>query len=439
MASERITVGDYIVIKKQNYQKLHKFNKANSSVNIGRDNVNLNGIDGCEYFSVFRMSAKTNKRNREFDLELTQEAVDLKSEIDVKISGIDNRNIVDNGLSQKLTAAEINELKSDALKASDIVETLITNSNTFHDKTEFSQEKYLRKKEKKYFEFIQILRPNLRLISEILYKLEPTKIQGIRIDTLSQIITLCNINSDGNHILYDSGSNGLLAAALLSAIGEQTKGKLIHMHPGNMSQKLALMAMNFSDEQSDRCISVNVYSALRQYYQGCDTNSNGTIYKTQNNEENKLKRKLEEDVVDHGNKMAKYDVSADDIKNDINDIEKSIQSEPKKPKWHFANITASKLLSEKADSLVIACKEDPQNIFYELSTFVKPGRPFVIYYSVAEPLQQLYMSLKMQSNVAALKLTCNWMRNYQILPERTHPEVMMNNGGGFLLSGYMLK
>ncbi|XP_068628566.1 tRNA (adenine(58)-N(1))-methyltransferase non-catalytic subunit TRM6 isoform X2 [Battus philenor] len=385
------------------------------------------------------MSAKTNKRNREFDLELTQEAVDLKSEIDVKISGIDNRNIVDNGLSQKLTAAEINELKSDALKASDIVETLITNSNTFHDKTEFSQEKYLRKKEKKYFEFIQILRPNLRLISEILYKLEPTKIQGIRIDTLSQIITLCNINSDGNHILYDSGSNGLLAAALLSAIGEQTKGKLIHMHPGNMSQKLALMAMNFSDEQSDRCISVNVYSALRQYYQGCDTNSNGTIYKTQNNEENKLKRKLEEDVVDHGNKMAKYDVSADDIKNDINDIEKSIQSEPKKPKWHFANITASKLLSEKADSLVIACKEDPQNIFYELSTFVKPGRPFVIYYSVAEPLQQLYMSLKMQSNVAALKLTCNWMRNYQILPERTHPEVMMNNGGGFLLSGYMLK
>ncbi|XP_013166651.1 PREDICTED: tRNA (adenine(58)-N(1))-methyltransferase non-catalytic subunit TRM6 isoform X1 [Papilio xuthus] len=438
MSRNFISIGDYIVIKKQNYKKLHKFNKTNSCVNIGRDNVNLNGIDGCEYFSVFRMLPR-NKKNREYDLELSQETIDLKNEIDVKVSGTDNRNIFDDGRSQKLTPEEINDLRSDSSRASDIVETLITNSKTFHNKTGFSQEKYLRKKEKKYFEYIQILRPNLRMITEILYKLDPSKIQGIRMDTLSQIITLSNINSEGNHILYDSGSNGLLAAALLSAIGEQSTGKLIHMHPGNMSQKLALMGMNFSIEQLDRCVSVNVYSALRQFYQGCDTNSNDVLNK-ESIEGHNLKRKALENLNGHKNKVTKIEDDTDvkSNKSNVSDNDNE-EYEPKKPKWHFLNITASKLLSEKADSLVIACKEDPQNIFNELSSFVKPGRPFVVYYNVAEPLQNLYMTLKSKGNVAALKLTCNWMRNYQILPERTHPEVTMDNGGGFLLSGYIFK
>lgn len=29
--------------------------------------------------------------------------------------------------------------------------------------------------------------------------------------------------------------------------------------------------------------------------------------------------------------------------------------------------------------------------------------------------------------------------SFQVLPDRTHPEVMMNNASGFLLSGYVLK
>ena len=28
-----------------------------------------------------------------------------------------------------------------------------------------------------------------------------------------------------------------------------------------------------------------------------------------------------------------------------------------------------------------------------------------------------------------------WLRNYQILPERSHPEVLMSCGGGYILSG----
>ncbi|XP_063386801.1 tRNA (adenine(58)-N(1))-methyltransferase non-catalytic subunit TRM6 [Cydia fagiglandana] len=439
-----IRVGEYIVIQKQNYRKLHKFNKTDSCINIGRDSVNLTGIEGCRFQSVFKLIPKGGKRTKEFSVQLTEEAGDLKDEINVKTSGTDNRNITDDGQSQKLSYSEIEELRNDAKKASDIVETLISNSNTFSNKTEFSQEKYLRKKEKKYFEYIQILKPNLRMISEIMYKLEPGKIQNIRIDTLSQIITAVNIQSEGVHLLYDSGSNGLLAAALLSAIGESNDGKLIHMHPGNMSQKQALLAMNYKEEQSSRCISVNIYSVLRQFYQGCDTHD--TNEKT---EHNSLKRKAESPEIQ--SKIPKLEENVQENIETKPDTEEKVTDnsetkenddkpkEFKKPKWHFDNITSAELLKGKVDSLVIACKEDPQNLFDELVQFVKPGRPFAIYYTVAEPLQKMYMNLKIRSNVAALKLSCNWMRNYQVLPDRTHPEVMMNGASGFLLTGYVLK
>lgn len=427
-----IKIGDYIIIQKQNYKKLHKFNKPNSSITLGRDNVNLNGIEGRLYFSYFKLNSSSNKRNREYTVEYTEETITLKDEIDIKVSGNDNRNILDDGHSQKLSAADIEVLKSDANKASDIVETLIINSNTFHNKTEYSQEKYLKKKEKKYFEYIQILKPTLRLVADIMYKLEPTKIQQLRLDTLSQIITLSNIQSEGVHLLYDSGSNGLLEAALLGAIGEQTEGKLVHMHPGNMSQKQALLALNFREEQLKRCISANVYSALRQFYQGSDTNSNG---KDRSQEENPLKRKIEEDP-EINRKVAKIesslastatfeksniisvDLQAKEQNTDVMKINEPTEiktlPEPKKPKWHFDNIEASELLKNKVDSLVIACKEDPQNIFKELVNYVKPGRPFVIYYPVVEPLQNLFLALKPQCTVSALKLTCTWMRNYQV-------------------------
>lgn len=412
MEHDTINVGQYIIIQRQNYKKLHKLNKGSSCISLGKDNVDLTGIEGCRYFSVFKMIPKCMKKNRLYSLELAAEAVDLKQEIDIKSSGTDNRNIIDDGRSQKLSAAEIEDLKCDSNSASDIVGTLISNSNTFHNKTEFSQEKYLKKKEKKYFEFIQIRRPNLRFISEIMYRLDPNKIQGIRMDTLSQIITLANIKSDGNHLLYDSGSNGLLAAALLSVIGHKTQAKLLHMHPGNMSQKQALLAMNFDQEQLERCISVNIYSALRQFYQGCDLNESDTDTKVSHD-----RKRKEEYSTEPKSKIPKLDNQSENNDLLINEIQEcndiTIDDKPKKPKWHFDNIAAAKILTDKMDSLVIACKEDPLNVFNELMPFIKPGRPFVVYYNVAEPLQYLYMTLKSQSNVAALKLTCNWFRNYQ--------------------------
>ena len=53
---------------------------------------------------------------------------------------------------------------------------LVENSKTFQIKTEFSQEKYLNKKEQKYGEWVEILRPNIRLLAKFFYQEDPTKV-----------------------------------------------------------------------------------------------------------------------------------------------------------------------------------------------------------------------------------------------------------------------
>lgn len=55
----------------------------------------------------------------------------------------------------------------------------------------------MKKKEKKYFEYITIKKPTFRLIAEILMK-QPAKILGMRMDTLAQLTTLANVHAGGN-------------------------------------------------------------------------------------------------------------------------------------------------------------------------------------------------------------------------------------------------
>lgn len=61
----------------------------------------------------------------------------------------DNRDIVDNSETQKLDKKTIMGFRDDGMEGEKIVEKLIENSATFKGRTEFSQAKYLKKKEKK--------------------------------------------------------------------------------------------------------------------------------------------------------------------------------------------------------------------------------------------------------------------------------------------------
>lgn len=221
--------------------------------------------------------------------------------------------------------------------------------------------------------------------------------------------------------MYDSGTSGLMAAAITNTIGANTIGHLIHMHPGNECQKNAFMAMMFPIEQSNRCINVNIYSVLRCFYQNKDsysetiiskeTESSSKDDKQNDNEENKDEETITEEPL------------AKKIK-----IDESTQ----KKSWQIDNEKACKLLEKKVDSLIVTSKEHPVSIVTELIPLLNGNRNLVVFNLLREPLQDLYFSLKNRTDIVNIRLMNSFMRNYQVLPGRTHPEMNMTNGGYLL-------
>lgn len=396
-----INVGDQIIVQRQGYTKLHKL-KQHGNMVIGKFTVQMDNIIGQKYFDTFQMkNSPENKKS--FILEKVEDSLAAANSVTIEKSGQDNRNIVIDGESQSLTKEDIDKLQDSELNSNAIIEELVSNSKTFSMKTEYSQEKYIKKKEKKYFEYIQIRRPTIRLLASMFYRQDPSKTIGIRIDDLSQILTYTNIQSSGNHLLYDSGSSGLMMAAIMNSIGSNTEGTLIHMHPGNECQKNAFVAMQFPKEQQDRCINVNLYSVLRCFYQNKDSFADN--------------------------------IEAPEAKRQKLDPEEA--SSAKTPQWQLDNIKACEILQNQCDSLVITSKEHPVTIVKELLQFLKGARQLVVFNLIREPLEDLFIYLKTRLDVVNIKLSNNFLRNYQVLPERTHPEVNMNSGG-YILSAVKL-
>lgn len=192
MDTNVINVGDYVIVQRQNYTKLHKMKKQSRLI-LGSFTIEMNNVIGKQYFDFFQI--KNMPDNKLFTLEKVDEIQSIAG-LNIETSGIDNRHIPNNTDSQYLTREDIDKLK-EKLNSNNIVEQLINNSKTFHLKTGYSQEKYMKKKEKKYFEYVHIRKPTIRILTQMFYRQDPAKTLGIRVDDLSQILTFANIHQNG--------------------------------------------------------------------------------------------------------------------------------------------------------------------------------------------------------------------------------------------------
>uniref|UniRef100_A0A182RR78 tRNA (adenine(58)-N(1))-methyltransferase non-catalytic subunit TRM6 n=1 Tax=Anopheles funestus TaxID=62324 RepID=A0A182RR78_ANOFN len=433
----KIKVGDYLIVQRQKYTKLQKFTNLNTVVNLGKDQVELRLAENHPYLTTFHLVPKQERGKRVYTLDALSTPSEIRNlkELLIKESGNDNRNIIDDRQSQALSTEEILKLREECDSSSEVIGKLVENSKSFATKTEYSQEKYLKRKEKKYFEYITIRRPSVRLLADIYWRLDPEKVLGVRFDTLSQIISYSGVCSVGNFLLYESGTNGLLPAAILNSIGAETGAKLVHMHPGNVAQKQALLAMDYPAEQQARCVSVNIYSVLRHFYQDKEAgNGEKDVEETASvTEEPAIVAEQQEGM--NGNNKRKHEET--DEGSDATEA-KQVKLDKQKQPWELENEAAASIMEEKFDSLVIVAKEHPYSILKALLPFVKSSRPVVIFSTSREILTECYVDMKTEASVTYLRVTSNWMRQYQILPNRTHPDVTMSGSSGYLLTGYTI-
>ncbi|XP_024938012.1 tRNA (adenine(58)-N(1))-methyltransferase non-catalytic subunit TRM6 isoform X2 [Cephus cinctus] len=391
-----IAVGSYVIVQRQKYRKLYKLPAENGGGNmlaLGKERVEMSAIIGKPFWTTFKMiPTNSNKKltnGKSYRLEEVHAAESLDDLKDLLPSGMDNRKITDDGTSQKLSTQEIMELREAGKSGREI---------------------------------------------EIYFQQDHVKIGSLRMDSLAQILSYCDVKSDGLYLLYDSGSQGLAAASLLTRIGAKTSGRLVYLHPGNMAQTTLIRAMNFSNEQINRLSTVNIYSLMRMYYQDAMESKESFGSRDASGDSSKL--------VDPDSPEAQIQCndSPNLLKRKHSDATVSSMVPKKKPKWLSETQSAVDLLKScKVEGLaILAAKEHPLNIVKGLLPFLGTSRPFVIFHAYREPLQEVYVMLKQRCDVMNIRLLSNFLRSYQVLDDRTHPDILMNDVGGYLLVGYLV-
>ncbi|NWH90842.1 TRM6 methyltransferase, partial [Aegithalos caudatus] len=402
----------------------------------------LDNAIGHIYGTTFEVTSGGN-------LQPKQEVEEAATE--TKEAGTDNRNIVDDGKSQKLTHDDIKALKDKGIKGQEIVQQLIENSTTFRDKTEFAQDKYIKKKKKKYEAVVTIVKPSTRILSTMYYAREPGKINHLRYDTLAQMLTLGNIHA-GNKMIVMETCAGLVLGAVMERMGGY--GSIIQMYPGGGPVRAATSCFGFPKAFFDNLHEFPL-SKVQSLLSGTFSTETlpaepeeSALLKEESNglSEDKQQETEEEPAaeapmeVNPAEEQDTMDMNAEDVEfkenkekeNKENVREKQIKQWERRKKLQEA---AALLRERNADGLIVASKFHPTPLLLSLLEFVAPSRPFVVYCQYKEPLLECYTKLRERGGVINLKLSESWLRNYQVLPDRSHPKLTMSGGGGYLLSG----
>jgi hypothetical protein len=107
---------------------------------------------------------------------------------------------------------------------------------------------------------------------------------------------------------------------------------------------------------------------------------------------------------------------------------------------HTSNNSLMNPMGRLCDSLILVTKYDPTITLLQLFPYLAPSSPFVIYCEFIEPLTECFYNIQKNPFLLSinLRLSDTWMREYQILPNRTHPAMSMSQSGGFILTGIKL-
>lgn len=87
------------------------------------------------------------------------------------------------------------------------------------------------------------------------------------------------------------------------------------------------------------------------------------------------------------------------------------------------------------DTVLICVESDPIPIAELLLEFLSPSKRFIIYSHFIENLTKIYGALHNGGCFINLELYESFYRNIQVLPQRTHPEMLMDNRSGYILTG----
>lgn len=350
----------------------------------------------------------------------------------------DNRNLIDDNTSQKLTTSCVEKLVESTKSGSDIVAALISNSSTFTTKTPFSQAKYVKKKQLKYQMRCRIVRITPYTLCQALHNKDSKKISNLRHDTLGQIMSNSNICPGSRALIFDNAVQGIITASCTHRMGGY--GSVFCLYEGNGGQPGyvdgVINRMNFTlgEKQSLKWIHV------------------GEVFgRSPVNNKTKVKREGDEDEVVDIEERDRSQIlwpaplqshTRSYVENELKDERKVTEFLAKRSARFTRKLTRNSMLElrtmideccgveesldlplkkdgddgdnddkmdiskssadrskditspQQCDSLIIATKYDPTTVLLRLLPYLAPSCPFVIYHEFLEPLLDTFHTLQ---------------------------------------------
>ncbi|PWN51780.1 Gcd10p-domain-containing protein [Violaceomyces palustris] len=314
---------------------------------------------------------------------------------EIEATDATNENINDDGDSQKLTYVDIKAFKDAGLDGREIIKKQLEMNSSYDQRTAFSQAKYVKRKEQKHLKLFTPLPPDTMTIASYNFEKNSEKIRWMRPDALSQCLSFASIRPGGKYLVVD-GISGLLVGAILERLGGE--GSLIAINDTESPPAFDLLdQFNLPPQLTKNVLRTMHWAMTEKDYIPIFSGQEGLETSSSKKDKDKGRNKKRQALQDESARLRK-DFQAGDF-----------------------------------DAVIIASPYEPFSMIQRLRPYLGGSANIVVHSPYLQSLVECHARLRQSAEYINVSITEPWLRRYQVLPGRTHPEMTTSATAGYIL------
>lgn len=397
MSEGRVQEGDWVVLSSSDGKRVLGHITAEGSARVGKRKRRVGTVVGARWGDVFAVRGDDS-------LERVVERGGTVAGEEGLVTARDNRDLHDDAGNQRLEQGDILKMKEGGVRGEDIVRAVAGSSSTFKGKTEFSQEKYLKRKRDKFDLRVRVLRPTASSLCETYFQRSPEKTLHMRPDALALLLGYSGIRSGARVMVYEN-CTGLVTGAVAERLGGV--GRIINVFVGNTPPGVEVIRM------------LNLSPAAMRSIVHTPVEVMGQLAARQEEDDEPLRYVSREDA-EASRTETTYAPSARRAEAIALRSKRGIVKS-----W----------INNGCDCLIIATRFDVIRVFDTLLQHVAPSGSFAAYCTNLQAAAELQYALQMSKMAVRVELTESTLIQHQVLPGRSHPAMSDSATGGYIVSG----
>jgi len=348
---------------------------------------------GLPFGQTYEIVGGNPQKNKAGDLRM----VANKTLADLEETDATNEYINDDGESQKLTYVDIRELKAAGLEGRELIERTLQSNKNFDQRTVYSQDKFISRKEAKHMKLFTPLHPDAATLCAFHFERAPDKIRFLRPDALAHCMAYGSVRPGGRYIVVD-GIGGLLVGAVLERLGGHGRLLLINDTDSPPAFDIFNTISSLPKSWVDDTLRVIHWAATEQAWQPANPPPS---------EDSQPRPVLERDRA----RLRK--------RRNVHDTMQASRAE---------------FFDGFFDGFLMVSNFEALGVLERVQGALAGSARIVVHSPYQQPLVEVQAEMRKRSEWLHVEVVEPWARRYQVLPGRTHPEMNTSASAGYILS-----